>query len=155
MTNSVKYKITDFVTDKTAPGSKTYSFTAQDKAGRITVQTLNVYYDKEEPVIEEPSVSPIASKENDATEYVNGIIKLKGTVSDNDKVSSTNVILKQNNTDVTSTEGALPLFTNTGDRYEYTIDTNKLTDKALLDIIIESTDRAGNVIKKTKTVQID
>ncbi|MGN0722961.1 MAG: hypothetical protein ACI4LT_03020 [Treponema sp.] len=154
-TNSVKYKITGFATDDVASVSKTYSFTAQDKAGRITVKTLNVYYDKEEPVIEEPSVTPIASKENDATEYVNGIIKLKGTVSDNDKVSSTEVILKQNDTDVTSTEGALKLVTNTGDRYEYTIDTNKLTDKTPLEIIIESTDRAGNVIPKTKTVQID
>ena len=154
-TNSVKYKITGFATDKTAPGSKTYSFTAQDKAGRITVKTLNVYYDKEEPVIEEPSVSPIASKENDATKYVNGIIKLKGTVSDNDKVSSTKVILKQNDEDVTSTVGALTPVSNTGDRYEYTIDTNKLTDKTPLEIIIESTDRAGNVTKKTKTVPID
>ena len=154
-TNSVKYKITGFATDDVASVSKTYSFTAQDKAGRITVKTLNVYYDKDEPVIEEPSVTPIASKENDATEYVNGIIKLKGTVSDNDKVSSTNVILKQNGTDVTSTDGALPLGNNTGDRYEYTIDTTKLTDKKLLEIIIKSTDRAGNVIQKTKTVQID
>ena len=154
-TNPVKYKITGFATDDVASVSKTYSFTAQDKAGRITVKTLNVYYDKEKPVIEEPSVTPIASKENDATEYVNGIIKLKGTVSDNDKVSSTKVILKQNGTDVTSTDGALTLGNNTGDRYEYTIDTNKLTDKTPLEIIIESTDRAGNVIPKTKTVQID
>lgn len=154
-TNSVKYKITGFATDDVASVSKTYSFTAQDKAGRITVKTLNVYYDKEKPVIEEPSVTPIASKENDATEYVNGIIKLKGTVSDNDKVSSTEVILKQNDTDVTSTEGALKLVTNTGDRYEYTIDTTKLTDKTPLDIIIESTDRAGNVNQKTKTVTVD
>lgn len=154
-TNSVKYKITGFATDDVASVSKTYSFTAQDKAGRITVKTLNVYYDKDEPVIEEPSVTPIASKENDATEYVNGIIKLKGTVSDNDKVSSTKVILKQNGTDVTSTVGALTPVSNTGDRYEYTIDTNKLTDKTPLEIIIESTDRAGNVIKKPKTVQID
>lgn len=154
-TNSVKYKITDFATDDVASVSKTYSFTAQDKAGRITEKTLNVYYDKDEPVIDEPSVTPIASKENDATEYVNGTIKLKGTVSDNDKVSSTKVILKQNDEDVTSTEGALTLITNTGDRYEYTIDTNKLTDKTPLEIIIESTDRAGNVNQKTKTVQID
>lgn len=154
-TNSVKYKITGFATDDVASVSKTYSFTAQDKAGRITEKTLNVYYDKDEPVIDEPSVTPIASKENDATEYVNGTIKLKGTVSDNDKVSSTKVILKQNDEDVTSTEGALTLITNTGDRYEYTIDTNKLTDKTPLEIIIESTDRAGNVIPKTKTVQID
>lgn len=154
-TNSVKYKITGFATDDVASVSKTYSFTAQDKAGRITEKTLNVYYDKDEPVIDEPSVTPIASKENDATEYVNGTIKLKGTVSDNDKVSSTKVILKQNDEDVTSTEGALTLITNTGDRYEYTIDTNKLTDKTPLEIIIESTDRAGNVIQKTKTVQID
>ena len=153
-TNSVKYKITGFATDDVASVSKTYSFTAQDKAGRITVKTLNVYYDKEEPVIEEPSVTPIASKENDATEYVNGIIKLKGTVSDNDKVSSTKVILKQNDEDVTSAD-TLSLVNNTGDRYEYTIDTTKLTDKTPLDIIIESTDRAGNVIPKTKTVQID
>lgn len=154
-TNSVKYKITGFATDDVASVSKTYSFTAQDKAGRITEKTLNVYYDKDEPVIDEPSVTPIASKENDATEYVNGTIKLKGTVSDNDKVSSTKVILKQNDEDVTSTEGALTLITNTGDRYEYTIDTNKLTDKTPLEIIIESTDRAGNVNQKTKTVQID
>lgn len=154
-TNSVKYKITGFATDDVASVSKTYSFTAQDKAGRITEKTLNVYYDKDEPVIDEPSVTPIASKENDATEYVNGIIKLKGTVSDNDKVSSTKVILKQNGTDVPSAVGALTLITNTGDRYEYTIDTRELTDKTPLDIIIESTDRAGNVIQKTKTVQID
>ena len=154
-TNPVKYKITGFATDDVASVSKTYSFTAQDKAGRITVKTLNVYYDKEKPVIEEPSVTPIASKENDATEYVNGIIKLKGTVSDNDKVSSTKVILKQNGTDVTSTDGALTLGNNTGDRYEYTIDTRELTDKTPLEIIIESTDRAGNVIQKPKTVQID
>lgn len=154
-TNSVKYKITGFATDDVASVSKTYSFTAQDKAGRITEKTLNVYYDKEKPVIDEPSVTPIASKENDATEYVNGTIKLKGTVSDNDKVSSTKVILKQNGTDVTSTDGALTLGNNTGDRYEYTIDTRELTDKTLLDIIIKSTDRAGNVIQKTKTVQID
>lgn len=153
-TNSVKYKITGFATDDVASVSKTYSFTAQDKAGRITEKTLNVYYDKDEPVIDEPSVTPIASKENDATEYVNGTIKLKGTVSDNDKVSSTKVILKQNDEDVTSTEGALTLITNTGDRYEYKIDTTKL-DNALLDIIIESTDRAGNVNQKTKTVTVD
>ena len=68
---------------------------------------MNPNYDKEKPVIDEPSITPIASKENDATEYVNGIIELKGTVSDNDKVSSTKVILKQNDTDFTSTEGAL------------------------------------------------
>lgn len=154
-TNSVKYKITGFATDDVASVSKTYSFTAQDKAGRITEKTLNVYYDKDKPVIDEPSITPIASKENDATEYVNGTIKLKGTVSDNDKVSSTKVILKQNDTDFTSIEGALTPVNNTGDRYEYKIDTTKLTDKTLLDIIIESTDRAGNVIQKPKTVQID
>ena len=151
--NSVKYKITGFATDDVASVSKTYSFTAQDKAGRITVKTLNVYCDKDLPVIAEPSVSPIASKEGDTTEYVNGFVILKGTVSDIDKVQSTKIILKQNGSDVTSAE-TLILVNNTGDRYEYKIDTTKL-DNALLDIIIESTDRAGNVNQKTKTVTVD
>ncbi|MCI7798465.1 MAG: Ig-like domain repeat protein, partial [Spirochaetia bacterium] len=150
----VKYKISGLAAESAASQSKNYSFTAQDKSGRITERTLNVYCDKDLPVIAEPSVSPIASKEGDTTEYVNGFVTLKGTVSDIDKVQSTKIILKQNGSDVTSGD-TLILVNNTGDRYEYTIDTNKLTDKTPLEIIIESTDRAGNVIPKTKTVQID
>ncbi len=149
----VKYKISGFAAESVASLSKNYSFTAEDKSGRITERTLNVYYDKDFPVIAEPSVSPIASKEGDTTEYVNGIITLKGTVSDNDKVQSTKIILKQNGSDVPS-DDTLILVNNTGDRYEYKIDTTKLSD-ALLDIIIESTDRAGNPSSKTKTVTVD
>ncbi|MDY4152316.1 MAG: Ig-like domain repeat protein, partial [Treponema sp.] len=149
----VKYKISGLAAESVASQSKNYSFTAQDKAGRITERTLNVYCDKDLPVIAEPSVSPIASKEGDTTEYVNGFVTLKGTVSDIDKVQSTKIILKQNGSDVTSGD-TLILVNNTGDRYEYKIDTTKLSD-ALLDIIIESTDRAGNLSSKTKTVTVD
>ena len=149
----VKYKISGFATESAASQSKNYSFTAQDKSGRITERTLNVYCDKDFPVIAEPSVSPIASKEGDTTKYVNGFVTLKGTVSDIDKVQSTKIILKQNGSDVTSAD-TLILVNNTGDRYEYKIDTTKLSD-ALLDIIIESTDRAGNLSSETKTVTVD
>ena len=149
----VKYKISGLAAESAASQSKNYSFTAQDKSGRITERTLNVYCDKDLPVIAEPSVSPIASKEGDTTEYVNGFVTLKGTVSDIDKVQSTKIILKQNGSDVTSGD-TLILVNNTGDRYEYRIDTTKLSD-ALLDIIIESTDRAGNLSSETKTVTVD
>ena len=149
----VKYKISGFAAESVASLSKNYSFTAEDKSGRITERTLNVYCDKDFPVIAEPSVSPIASKEGDTKEYVNGFVTLKGTVSDIDKVQSTKVILKQNEKDVTSAD-TLILVNNTGDRYEYKINTTKLSD-APLDIIIESTDRAGNLSSKTKTVIVD
>ena len=149
----VKYKISGFAAESVASQSKNYSFTAEDKSGRITERTLNVYCDKDFPVIAEPSISPIASKEGDTTEYVNGFVTLKGTVSDIDKVQSTKIILQQNGSDVTSGD-TLILVNNTGDRYEYKIDTTKLDD-ALLDIIIESTDRAGNLSSETKTVTVD
>ena len=111
----VKYKISGLAAESAASQSKNYSFTAQDKSGRITERTLNVYCDKDLPVIAEPSVSPIASKEGDTTEYVNGFVTLKGTVSDIDKVQSTKIILKQNGSDVTSAD-TLSLVNNTGDR---------------------------------------
>ena len=151
--SSVKYTISGFASDSVASVSKNYSFTAEDKSGRITERSLNVFYDKDPPVIDDPSVTPIAKKESDATEYVNGIINVKGTVSDNDKVQSTEVILKQGGNTV-SAEGCLVLVSNSNDRYEYKIDTTKLSD-APLEILIKSTDRAGNVNQKTKTVTVD
>ncbi len=147
--------------DKTvSEGSTTCRIVATDKAGQITEKTISVYYDKTAPNAEITSVSPKVIA-NGKDNNVNGTITLQGTARDDDKVASTVITIATSDaengtyTDQTSVEGALTQVTNDGMRYNYTIDTTKLTDKNFLKITVTTTDRSGNNGTDTETVYID
>ena len=136
-----------------------YVITATDKAGQVSTQTVSVYVDTKSPEIEITSVSPIVNIVDDSKDYVNGIISVKGTASDDESVKASSIKLYQtisgNRTDVTNIANCVTEVSNSKTRFEFTIDTTKLTDNIPLDITIESLDRAGNVGTKVQTVNVN
>ena len=136
-----------------------YVITATDKAGQVSTQTVSVYVDTKSPEIEITSVSPIVNIVDDSKDYVNGIISVKGTASDDESVKVSSIKLYQtisgNRTDVTDVADCVTEISNSKTRFEFTIDTTKLTDNIPLDITIESFDRAGNVGTKIQTVNVN
>ena len=122
-----------------------YIFTVSDKAGQTSSKSVNVFYDKKKPEPNFSSVSPLVTadgKENN----VNGIVYLKGTSSDNDKVEKT--VLKCYEADENGNYSENPkeiiLETSQITRFDLEIDSKDFTDKRKLKLLLESTDRAGN-----------
>ena len=129
--------------------SKQFSFSLllSDKAGQSALKTISVFYDKKKPEPNFSSVSPLVTadgKENN----VNGIIELKGTSSDNDKVIKT--VLKcyeadENGIYSDSPKKEIELLNSEITRFTLKIDSTEFTDERKLKLILESTDRAGNI----------
>ena len=123
-------------------GSNTCKIVATDKAGQITEKSISIYYDKTAPNADITSVSPLVTA-NGKDNNVNGTITLQGTASDDDKVADTVITIftsdTQNGTytDNSSVEGALTQVSNDGMRYNYTVDTTKLTDKKYLKLLLQ------------------
>ncbi|WP_288751701.1 Ig-like domain-containing protein [uncultured Treponema sp.] len=134
-----------------------YVISATDKSGRTASCILNMYIDTNAPVIDISSVSPTVTTTIDgkSVECVNGTITVKGSVSDDESVKSTEFSLKQNGKDVTEQGVDVEESSNTNIRFEYKIDTTKLIDNTLLEIVVTSTDRAGNINTETKTITVN
>ena len=124
-----------------------YTFTVSDKAGQTSSKSVSVFYDKKKPEPNFSSVSPLVTadgKENN----VNGIVYLKGTSSDNDKVEKT--VLKCYEADENGNYSENPKKEITLESSKITrfdnleIDSKDFTDKRKLKLLLESTDRAGN-----------
>ena len=123
-----------------------YTFTVSDKAGQTSSKSVNVFYDKKKPEPNFSSVSPLVTadgKENN----VNGIVYLKGTSSDNDKVEKT--VLKcyeadENGNYSENPKKEITLESSKITRFDLEIDSKDFTDKRKLKLLLESTDRAGN-----------
>ena len=123
------------------------SLSLSDKAGQSASKTISVFYDKKKPEPNFSSVSPLVTadeKENN----VNGIIELKGTSSDNDKVIKT--VLKcyeadENGIYSDSPKKEIELLDSEITRFTLKFDSTEFTDERKLKLILESTDRAGNI----------
>lgn len=123
-----------------------YTFTVSDKAGQTSSKSVSVFYDKKKPEPNFSSVSPLVTadgKENN----VNGIVYLKGTSSDNDKVEKT--VLKcyeadENGNYSENPKKEITLESSKITRFDLEIDSKDFTDKRKLKLLLESTDRAGN-----------
>ena len=134
-------------------GSKTYTFTAVDKAKQSTSLSVNVYVDKTAPV---PSVELQDYYKFESSLYtVNGIVKIKGNASDNDKVLKTEIkIYKDGETEpvYVSSDSDIPEATM------FSIEKNSykdFTDNTEYSIVVNSTDRAGNTGSKTIRFKVD
>lgn len=160
--------------EKLEEGQNYIIFNAIDKAGQSSSKQISVYLDKVLPTVEITSVSPQVDA-NGKENNVNGIISVKGTASDNDKISKTvlyiegEIVGEKGNRSVAEAvtgdngevlEGFKDIITKVnyndgGSRYEYTINTEKYSDKHDIIVRFETTDRAGNVGVKESMLYID
>ena len=135
----------------------TYTITATDKAGhKATWPLITVVKDTTSPTIEISSITKQLTA-NSKDNNVNGTITVKGTISDNDKVSSGTYILKTGSGTDTSaftavTSSATVTETGTLTSWSFTVDTKALTDKTNLAISVSATDRAGNPATKDSSI---
>lgn len=139
----------------------------------------NIHIDKILPTAEINSVNPVVER-NGRDCNVNGIITVQGTASDNDKIATTKLSLFVGNADTDSngkfvswkekaeitslSSSAITENINSGDKFKYSIDSTKLQkpvnssevpDKEWLEILTETTDRAGNKNTASQIVYID
>ena len=81
-----------YLVEKAEKGTMAYTFTAVDLAGQSkSSASINVFVDGEAPKPEFTAVTPIVIDES--INYVNGIINISGTASDNDKVAKTYLVV--------------------------------------------------------------
>lgn len=135
-----------------AKGQKSLRFTARDKAGQTSSEAITIFVDKDAPDVEISSITPQVNA-NGKENNVNGTIAITGNASDDDKVSKT--ILYINDAPVTDSNGAVLSdyttkvtkvnYSDGGTRFSYTVDTTKWTDGTDLTVMVETTDRSGNV----------
>lgn len=139
----------------------------------------NIHIDKILPTAEINSVNPVVER-NGLDCNVNGIITVQGTASDNDKIATTKLSLFVGNADTDSngkfvtwkekaeitslSSSAITGNINSGDKFKYSIDSTKLQkpvnssevpNKEWLEILTETTDRAGNKNTASQIVYID
>ena len=139
----------------------------------------NIHIDKILPTAEINSVNPVVER-NGRDCNVNGIITVQGTASDNDKIATTKLSLFVGNADTDSngkfvswkekaditslSSSAITENINSGDKFKYSIDSTKLQktvnssevpNKEWLEILTETTDRAGNKNTASQIVYID
>lgn len=139
----------------------------------------NIHIDKILPTAEINSVNPVVER-NGLDCNVNGIITVQGTASDNDKIATTKLSLFVGNADTDSngkfvswkekaeitslSSSAITENINSGDKFKYSIDSTKLQkpvnssevpNKEWLEILTETTDRAGNKNTASQIVYID
>ena len=136
-----------------------YEFKITDKADQYYILAVNVFYDKSEPEVE-MTVSPVVEK-NDKNN-LNGTIKVSGTASSpKDKIAFTKLIL--NDEEVTDSLGepvsdkgvVKQVYSDSGMRFTYEIDTTKYNNKSDLTIKILSQDRSGNKKEIFETFFVD
>lgn len=135
-----------------AKGQKSLRFTARDKAGQTSSEAITIFVDKDAPNVEISSITPQVNA-NGKENNVNGTIAITGNASDDDKVSKT--ILYINDAPVTDSNGAVLSdyttkvtkvnYSDGGTRFSYTVDTTKWTNGTDLTVMVETTDRSGNV----------
>ncbi|MCQ2585398.1 MAG: hypothetical protein MJ185_07400, partial [Treponema sp.] len=126
-------------------------FIAKDESGNTTEKQVSVFYDKDKPEIQAPEISPIYKIENKIP-TVNGKIKIRGNVSDNEKVVKIN--WKIRNGGIECDSGEIENSTS----YNLTIDTTdtvKQYSSGRSDFEITVTDRAGNTNTNTINFDID
>ena len=135
-----------------AKGQKSLRFTARDKAGQTSSEAITIFVDKDAPNVEISSITPQVNA-NGKENNVNGTITITGNASDDDKVSKT--ILYINDAPVTDSNGAVLSdytskvtkvnYSDGGTRFSYTVVTTEWPDETDLTVMVETTDRSGNV----------
>ncbi len=139
-----------------ADDTYSYTITATDRAGRVTTRAVQTVKDSAAPTIEISSITKQISA-NSRDDNVNGVITVKGTISDNDKVQAGTYTLTSNGSDVSG-------FVNQSvgsnlTSWQFTVDTATtagITDGQDLVIKINATDRAGNpATMVSQTVHVD
>ena len=101
-----------------------------------------ISYDVAGPVVNITDVSPVCKKENDNTDYINGLVTISGIITDVDDVFDSGAY------EVIQKDSEPPVLSGIIDKnkFTFTVDTtsDKLLDKTPVTIKIRAKDRAGN-----------
>ena len=147
-----------YLVEKAEKGTMAYTFTAVDLAGQSkSSASINVFVDGEAPKPEFTAVTPIVI--DGSINYVNGIINISGTASDNDKVAKTYLVVTVGGEEkakfdvtgsTTDTNGAVTTVSGSAaERFNLVVDTTKYTsaedleEEKALTLQLVSVDRAG------------
>lgn len=139
---SYSYTVPSDATD----GKYTFTFTVTDSFERTSTEARSVIVDTTDPVVAIRSVVP--EVESEGNKYLNGKVKITGTVNDTYLsdvwyevvVDGTKVV----NLTGADTNGNVKLGPVTAINDNIEIDTTKLTDGKSIDVIIHAVDKAGN-----------
>ena len=144
-----------YLVEKAEKGTMAYTFTAVDLAGQSkSSASINVFVDGEAPKPEFTAVTPIVIVIDGSKNYVNGIINISGTASDNDKVAKTYLVVTVDGEEkakfdvtgsTTDTNGAVTTVSGSAaERFNLVVDTTKYTEEEkALTLQLVSVDRAG------------
>jgi len=146
-------------------GSSSHKFVVKDKAGQKTELTINIFVDVTEPKAEITSITPYLSFEGKEN-VVNGLVTIKGSASDNDKVAKTVLKLYEEDAETAAysfdVTGEIPApFAKNGSASAngFTITFNTQADvikeKTEYKLVVESTDRSGNTSTTERTIFVD
>lgn len=147
-----------YLVEKAEKGTMAYTFTAVDLAGQSkSSASINVFVDGEAPKPEFTAVTPIVI--DGSINYVNGIINISGTASDNDKVAKTYLVVtvggeEKAKFDVTGSttdtnDAVTTVSGSAAERFNLVVDTTKYTsaedlkEEKALTLQLVSVDRAG------------
>lgn len=128
--------------------SKIYSLVVRATQGDGKAESsYSIWYDVDAPDIKINSIQPVITVDN--KKCINGTLKINGTIIDSfDQVGSATYKVVQNGESGEETK----LSGELENSFELDIDTTKLVDKKDAKIIIEASDRVGNLgLSNTKT----
>ena len=128
--------------------SKIYSLVVRATQGDGKAESsYSIWYDVDAPDIKINSIQPVITVDN--KKCINGTLKINGTIIDSfDQVGSATYKVVQNG----ESGEEIKLSGELENSFELDIDTTKLVDKKDAKIIIEASDRVGNLgLSNTKT----
>ncbi len=133
--------------------SAVYNYTAyvSDKAGNIQTHSFVVFYDAKLPELTVSAITPTVTV--GGVEKVNGVITVKGSVSDNTNLGSAVMWNIDGNTTDAGLSGTVPLA-GASAQWQFALDTSLLTD-APHKIHVSVADFIGNTQRIEKNIIVD
>ncbi|MCQ2575201.1 MAG: hypothetical protein MJ162_00560 [Treponema sp.] len=121
-----------------------------DKADNVSneISLFTIDYDKILPVVEIKSVTPVATRKNDATKYLNGQVTISGRVSETNLVKKWYEVWSNGSKVITSTPEE-----NSEPGFNFEIDTtdSRIAQKKNFYVKVFAEDKAGNINDESKT----
>ncbi len=133
--------------------SAVYNYTVyvSDKAGNVQSRSFIVFYDAKLPEVTLATIAPMVTA--DGIEKVNGVITVKGSVSDNTNLSSAVSWNVDGNTGGAGLSGTIPVA-GTSAQWQFDLDTSLLSDDAHR-IRVSVSDFIGNTQHIEKEIVVD
>ena len=130
--------------------TKTYIVEVEAEQGRITRESREVIYDVNPPEVRNYDITPVVTKEGDSNIYVNGTVKVTGSIYDTKSGVNNDLItceVQKKNGSSWNKVGDVLQNTNTSD-FEFDIDTTAVNDTTNstsdMRLVIHAWDEAGN-----------